>query len=198
MSFGAASDRVLLIESGTIKVILSEHNGAQVVTGPYGPGELIGELGVLEGRPRSATVVANQRGTAIRVPAQVFRDLAGRDQDVMVLINVTLRDRLHNADKRQLAIASQDVATRVATQLLAWARTLGEPAGAGLLLRGIPQSDLARAVVASEKSVDSALRALRADGLVSTSRLRFHLLDPNRLEYLLTQPRWRPGATPSP
>src|SRR4051794_34378850 len=41
MSAGAPSEDVVLIASGSVKVVLSEHTGAQLVAGPYGPGELI-------------------------------------------------------------------------------------------------------------------------------------------------------------
>ncbi|KAA9155924.1 Crp/Fnr family transcriptional regulator [Amycolatopsis acidicola] len=185
MSFGENSKDVLLIESGSLKVVLSERNGAQVVAGPYGPGELIGELGVLERRPRSATVIGHHSGAVVRVAAQVFRELTEQDRDVLVLLNATLRSRLHNADRRQLAIASQDVTTRVAAQLLAWARSFGDQDGREIVVRGIVQGDLAKAVVASNKTVDAALKTLRESGLLRTGRLRYVLPDADRLEDFL-------------
>ncbi|HET6503825.1 MAG TPA: Crp/Fnr family transcriptional regulator [Amycolatopsis sp.] len=195
MSLGAPSDDVLVIESGSVKVVLSGQTGAQLIAGPYGPGELIGELGVLERRPRSATVIAHRAGSAIRVAAPVFRAFADRNREVLLWVNATLRERLHNADRRQLAIASQDVTTRVAAQLLAWAETFGEPTGAGLLVRGIPQDDLAKSVVASVKSVDAALKSLRAKGLVRTGRLHYLLPDPERLARSLGPAGWRPESS---
>ncbi|WAL66807.1 Crp/Fnr family transcriptional regulator [Amycolatopsis cynarae] len=182
---------MVLVESGSVKVVLSEHNGAQVIAGPYGPGELIGELGVLDQRPRSATVIAHRDGTGVRVVASIFRRLVEQDHDVLVLVNATLRDRLHRADRRQLAIASQDVTTRVAAQLLTWADTFGEASSDGVVVRGIPQGDLAKAVVASAKSVDAALKVLRAAGLVRTRRLWFLLPDPTLLRDLLNDRGWR-------
>lgn len=185
MSFGESSEDVLLIESGSLKVVLSERNGAQVVAGPYGPGELIGELGVLEHRPRSATVIGHHGGAAVRVSARAFRDLVEQDRDVLVLLNATLRARLHNADRRQLAIASQDVTTRVAAQLLAWAHAFGDRVGDEIVVSGIVQGDLAKAVVASNKSVDAALKTLRGKGLLRTGRLRYVLPDADSLEVFL-------------
>lgn len=192
MSFGAPSDDVLLVESGALKVTLSDRGGAQLIAGPYGPGELIGELGVLERRPRSATVTAHEHGSATRVSAAAFRSLVEEDRDVQSLVNATLRDRLHRADQRQLAIASQSVSIRVATQLLCWAAGLGRLHEDGVVVRGMTQRDLARAVVASEKSVDAALKSLRAAGLIQTWRLHYLLPDPLRLRELLNDPTWRP------
>lgn len=194
ISLGARDDDVLLIESGSVKVILSESSGAQLFAGLYGTGELIGELGVLEQQPLSATVTAQSSGSAVRIAAPAFRRLAGRNRDVLLLVNTILRERLYQADHRQLSIAARDVPTRVAGQLLRWAREFGEPAGTGLAVNGIRQEDLAKAVVASAKSVDAALRVLRTAGLVQTSRLHYELPDPALLARLLKRPGWRPGT----
>lgn len=198
MSFGAPSEDVVLIASGSVKVVLSEQTGAQLVAGTYGPGELIGELGVLDRRPRTATVVALQHGTGVRVAAPAFRELFEHDRNVMLLVNSTLRARLHQADNRQLAIASRNVATRVAAQLLEWAEKFGTPEGKGIAVRGNTQGDLAGAVVASAKSVDAALKSLRDDGLIRTRRLGYLLPDPALLASLLQRPGWRPGKRRSP
>lgn len=193
MRCGARSDEVLLIETGAVKAILSAENGAESILGIYGPGELIGELGVMNGRPRSATVIAYLDGVALHVPRTSFLRLFERDREVRTLVNDTLWRRLHNADRRQLALASLDVPTRVATQLLAWAKDHGVRAGTGLSVRGFTHRDLAQVVTASEKSVDAALKLLRSSGLLQTGRCWYMLPDPARLERLLGQPGWRPG-----
>lgn len=198
MSVGACSDEVLLIRSGTVKVVLTAENGAELIVGLYDSGELIGELGVLETRPRTATVIAQTNGSAIHVSAEVFRGLAEGDRDVQEMVASTLRGRLHNADNRQLAIASQDIPTRVARQLLAWATAYGEVVADGIEVRNITQRDVARAIVASVKSVDTVMKQLRADGMLRTERLRYTLLDPESLERRLGKPNSPRGLTPRP
>jgi CRP/FNR family cyclic AMP-dependent transcriptional regulator len=193
MRYGDRSDEVLLIESGAVKVVLSAENGSESIVDLYGPSELIGEMGVISGQPRSATVIAHIDGAAVHVVRDVFLRLQDEDHDVLVLINHALRRRLQNADHRHLAIASRDVPTRVAAQLLAWAKAHGEPTRAGLLVQGLTQRELAQAVTASEKSVDAALKLLRSEGLVETRRRRYLLPAPDQLEHLLSQQDWRPG-----
>jgi CRP/FNR family cyclic AMP-dependent transcriptional regulator len=198
LSVGACSDEVLLIRSGAVKVVLTAENGAELIVGLYGTGELIGELGVLETRPRTATVIAQTSGSAIHISADVFRGLAEDDRDVRALVTATLRARLHKADNRQLAIASQDVPTRVAGQLLAWAKAYGEVVADGIEVRNITQRDVARAIVASVKTVDAVMKQLRDDGMLRTDRLRYTLLDPESLERRLDPPNVRRGVTPCP
>jgi CRP/FNR family transcriptional regulator, cyclic AMP receptor protein len=54
---GDPSDEVVLIEAGRAEVLRAAGDGS-ILLGTVGPGEFIGEMGVLEGRPRSATVRA--------------------------------------------------------------------------------------------------------------------------------------------
>ncbi|MET0234793.1 MAG: Crp/Fnr family transcriptional regulator [Kibdelosporangium sp.] len=194
MMIGTASNEVLLLESGVVKVLLSAGNGSDLIVDLYGCGELIGELGVLSGRPRSATVIGHSGGIAVHIAGAVFRRLAERDAGVLMFVNTTLDRRLRNADERQIAMASRDVATRVAYQLLTWAKKHGEATPEGTMVRGITQRELAQAVNASEKTVDDAFRQLRCDGLVVTGRRWYLLPDAHLLEQLLGRQDWKPGA----
>jgi CRP/FNR family cyclic AMP-dependent transcriptional regulator len=182
---GADSDEVLLIESGVVKVLLPATSGLDVVIGLHGRGALLGELGVLASRPRSATVLGHQDGIATHVASERFRELVHRDRDVRELADVTQRQRLHSADSRQLAVATMNVRARTVARLLDWAETFGEPVDGGLVLRGLSHRDLAGAVLASEKHVDAVLKALRSAGLVRTERMCFVLTDPTGMRQLL-------------
>lgn len=177
MTTGDRADEVVLIEAGVVKVTLPSSTGAEVVAGLYGPGGLLGELGVMHSQPRSATVVGHLSGIAVHVSGAVFRDLKYRDRDVHAFVDATQRQRLHEADRRQLAVASMDVMSRVMSQLSDWAEHYGERVDGGVVVRGLSHRDLAGAVLASEKHVDAVLRELRAAGVVRTGRLCFVLLN---------------------
>jgi CRP/FNR family transcriptional regulator, cyclic AMP receptor protein len=194
MTIGTSSNEVLLLETGVVKVLLSAGNGSELMVDLYGPGELLGELGVMSGHPRSATVIGHSAGVAVHIQGAVFRALAKRHADVLVMVNATLDRRLRNADDRQIVMASRDVPTRVAYQLLTWAKKHGEQTSDGLKVRGITQRELAQSVNASEKSVDDALHQLRCDKLLVTGRLWYRLPDSQRLELLLDNPGWKPGS----
>jgi CRP-like cAMP-binding protein len=185
MAMGEPSGEVLLVESGLVKVVLPATSGIDVLIGLHGRGALLGELGILEFRRRSATVIAHQDGIATHVPGQAFRDLVHRDRDVRALADVTQRQRLHSADRRQLAVASMNVRARTVTQLLDWAHEYGERVEDGLAVRGLSHRDLAGAVLASEKHVDAVLGTLRGAGLLRTRRMCFVLTDLPGLASLL-------------
>ena len=193
MVVGDHSREVLLIESGTVKVILSTEDGSILIVGMYGPGELVGELGVLDDRPRSATIVGHRSGRAVHVPGRVFLELVNRDQNVRQFVDTTRRTRLDSADRFRLDVASKSVSKRIAAKLLEYGRDYGELIDGRLVIGDLTQDDLAHMVGAAKKSVERALKDLRLVNLVHTGRMRFVLPDPDLLDSLLREPGWRPG-----
>ena len=133
---GDDSDEVLLIEAGSVKVVLPGQNGVDSILGFYGPGDVLGEMGVLWDRRRSATIVARTNGRAVHVDGARFLALADEDPEVLRFVTDLLRERLARADRRQEYRASMDVPARLARQLLDLAREYGEPSGPGFVVRG--------------------------------------------------------------
>lgn len=187
MRDGGRSDEVMLIEAGRVKVILSDPAGRELMVGLYGPGELVGELGVLNDGPRTASVIAHTSVTVVSIPASRFRSFVMDDRRAMVLVFTTVQQRLRDADRWRMERASLDVPTRVVRQLQIWAGTIGQPVSGGVAIRGLSQKDLAQSIGASAKTVEQALRYLRRRGLVHTSNGRFVV--PN----LATLGQWSDG-----
>ncbi|RKT88397.1 cAMP-binding domain of CRP or a regulatory subunit of cAMP-dependent protein kinases [Saccharopolyspora antimicrobica] len=177
---GTPSDHVLLIEHGLVKVLLPGE-GRDLVVGFYGPGELMGEQGVLFSEARSATVVAHTPGTATRVPGRLFRRYVERNPAVLGALYGILRERLRKADQRQQSLVGQDVPTRVARQLLAWSETLGTRTADGVTISGLSRKDLAQCIGAGETTVDAVLKDLTSLGLVRTHWRKYVLPSPRRL-----------------
>ncbi|MDT7787589.1 MAG: family transcriptional regulator, cyclic receptor protein [Pseudonocardiales bacterium] len=181
---GTSSDEVLLLESGLVKVVLPTSDAREPITGLYGPGDLLGEIGVTTGAPRSAHVIALVAGTALHVAGSHFLALRDNDQDVRRLVDETWRKRQHNADENQLR-QMRTGAPRVAMCLLTWAREFGTQVGSGLELRGVSQQDLAHAVAMSVKTVEPFLHVLRERGLLITGRLWYRLPSPDGLGHFI-------------
>lgn len=191
---GEDSHEVLLIETGSVKVVLPGKSGVDSILGFYGPGAMLGEMGVLSGSRRSASVVARTSGHAVHVDGSRFLALADEDPEVLRFVTDLLRQRLSLADRRQEYRASMDVPARLARQLLDLARELGEPAGPGFVVRGVTQAELAQLVTASPKSVEHAVALLRQDGVLRTDRRYYQIVDADALERKLADPGWRPGG----
>jgi CRP/FNR family cyclic AMP-dependent transcriptional regulator len=192
MLAGGPSDKVLLIESGSVNVVLSAPDGVDSIVGRYGPGELIGDIGVIMRQPRSANVFGQEEGEALHVSGARFRELIEHDNHALMLICELMCKRLLRADRRRLASASRKVRRRVVAQPLDWVEDFGERQGTAVVVRGMTQRDLAQTVDASLPTVETELQRLRHEGLLGTGRRRLVLLRHKALEEVLGQPDWRP------
>ena len=75
---GDPADRFYVIESGTVVVTQTDATGASRELRRMAPEEVFGELGLLSGAPRSATVTAATEGLLLALDADAFLDLVGR------------------------------------------------------------------------------------------------------------------------
>ena len=118
---GDASDHVVLVRSGQADV-LREAGEECILLGTAGPGEFLGEMGVLDGRPRSATVRATSVLEVELIGRQGFLERVAADphlaQNLLVRMSARLRDvedllaSLHVASTEAAGRARADAAAR--------------------------------------------------------------------------------------
>lgn len=168
----AVSDSVLVLRTGRVKVCSSTAAGTEVVLAVRGPGALLGELSAIDRYPRSATVTALEPVTALVVPSSAFESYLQSRGRVAFLLMRLLSGRLRDADRKRVEFGAHDTATRVAVRLCELVDRFGEPTEDGLRIAlPLSQDELAGWTGASREAVSKALGALRAEGLIRTSRL---------------------------
>ena len=90
-SQGEASDCAWLIERGAVELV-SAHGRREIRRGVLGPGELIGEIGLLDGSPRTDTATAQHDTVLLAIEADQFRErLDEGDPVVRALVDSLLR-----------------------------------------------------------------------------------------------------------
>jgi CRP-like cAMP-binding protein len=175
---GAVSDRVLALDSGRVKVSTVTDEGKEVVLAFRGPGDLLGELSVIDGQPRSASAQAIEPVEALAVAAADFRSFLLAYPDIALMLLQTLSRRLRDSDRKRVEYGTHDTVGRVAARLLELAERYGEPAGAAVRI-GLPlsQEELAGWIGASREAVSKALKTLRDAGWLVTERRRITIPD---------------------
>ena len=68
---GDRADKVYMVLSGRVRVVYEESQ-KEVSVADLGPGDVFGEMAVLEAQPRSANVVTLERTNCLEVPGAVF------------------------------------------------------------------------------------------------------------------------------
>ncbi|MET8574264.1 Crp/Fnr family transcriptional regulator [Streptomyces sp. NPDC005012] len=178
------TDHLLVVLGGCVRVSTVSAGGYQAVLALRGPGDLLGEQSGLDGRARSATLTALTPVHALRLPADVFSDVAQGHPCVSRAVNRVLSVRLREADRHRTAAGADSSAARLAGLLLELAVLHGRRGASGETEIGLPlsQDDLAGLVLGSRRTVSRLLEQWRREGWVTTGRNRIVLHDPDALK----------------
>jgi CRP-like cAMP-binding protein len=165
--FVEGDHEVIVILTGEVKVSVGSSDGREVVLDVFERGSLLGELSVIDGRPRSATVTALSSVEVPTVAAGAFNDFLDRHPQVLRVLLVEVIARLRTRVRHQLEFGAGDALGRVCARLAELAERHGEAEVGTVLLRSpVTQTDLAAWTGLSREAVVKALRALRQLGWV--------------------------------
>ena len=169
-----------IIESGRVRIFILSESGQEISLNVYGPGEVIGELGFLDGQPRSASAVAVEPILAFALRREdFFQRLEGHPRLAMRLLEI-LAARLRYTTAYAESLVFLDVNGRVAMRLLELADRFGaqSPRGNGLELDlFLTQAELASWVASSRETVNKVLSAFRDQGLIELVGPKITILD---------------------
>lgn len=174
---GDRADRVLVIQRGRVKAVTVAESGIETTLGLRGPGEIVGELSAVDGRPRSASVVAIEPVEALVLTAEQFRAFLRAHPDAALVLLGRVAGRLRGASARQAEFGSLESSVRVARQLAELAEAHGTSSDAGIRLGLLSQDELASLCGASREAIARALRQFRADGIIETGRRSITVVD---------------------
>lgn len=98
---GTQSDFIFVVEKGEFEVSRKGANGRVEVLDILRPDDIFGELGVIENRPRSATVRALEDGTVTIISKEEMLATVRRNPKALMLILKTLAQRVRMASQRK-------------------------------------------------------------------------------------------------
>lgn len=172
-----------IIERGKVKLVLASPEGREVTVGLLGPGDFFGELALLDGGPRSASVVALDAIEAVTLDRALFIAILERHPEVAGALLAVLGDRLRQTDELIQDILFLDLPARLAKRLLALAAPQGQPLPPGSQPAvQFSQGELAGMVGSTRESVNRCLNAYAERGLVALQREAIVLLRPDELQ----------------
>jgi CRP/FNR family transcriptional regulator len=178
---GDRSDACYIVRGGSFRVTREHSDGRAITLATLGPGDIFGELAMLDGELRSASVEALSDGELLALPGGEVRGLLGRHPEITVKLVAALVRRLRAANERISRQSFQTVPSRVAGVL---SQLVAEEAGsidAGEVTIRMNQADLAQLAGTSRESVSRFLADLERAGVVQPGRGRVTILAPARL-----------------
>jgi CRP/FNR family cyclic AMP-dependent transcriptional regulator len=168
------ADAVHLVVKGRFDVRITTTHGDVVALAIRGPGETFGEIAVVTGAERSATVSALEPGETLVLRGSELRRLARDHATVGEVLVRMLAEHVALLSERLVEAYTVDAETRVARRVLELGRVYG---GSPPVTIPLIQEEIAALAGASRATVNRVLREAEDRGIVRLSRGKTTLLD---------------------
>jgi CRP/FNR family cyclic AMP-dependent transcriptional regulator len=147
-----------------MKVTMVSRAGSERILAFLGPGAIVGEMSIIDGLPRSASVVAVRPAVLSFLSRADFEDFAKKHPEVYQSLVTLLAARLREIDTTIAAGSFLPLRGRVACTLLELAQDFGQDVGAGRIVihQKIGQSDLAAMAGIARENVSRISQRLEA------------------------------------
>ena len=159
---GDPGENMMLVVAGTVRIWLPTLPGKEIILADIGPGEIVGEIALLDGEPRSAAVTALTKCQLLVLERRDVLPFLRSNPDAALSLIALLCKRVRRADQRMTDIALSHLPARLARTLIG--RVPADARAPPKL--AVSQSELADMVSATRESVNRALRAWHRRGII--------------------------------
>ena len=170
---GDRSDSIFVVASGTLRVFTSTANGSEPTIALRYEGEVVGELGVLDDLPRSASLAALRRSEVIEVPARAFRTAYESDPAIARRMVTLLADRLRRVTDGLADMAYLDLGGRLAKYILSESERRGRTS----FVLNLTQAEMGQLLGGARQTINQAARSLHDAGLVGLDGRTVTIID---------------------
>lgn len=189
---GDPGDTLLFLFAGRMQVVDVTEDGREVGLNMLNPGDHFGEMSVIDGRTRSASVVAIQPSLiALLGKTHALRLFFGNPLVAERLLRLMV-SRLRVASSFRAILSIPNAFQRVFAMLHRLAR---EVPGGLIVIDPLPtQQEIAIMINTSRETVSRALNALIEQGIVEKDTKRLIIREPARLSQAAASPQFQPEA----
>ena len=158
---------LFVIITGKVKVVRMDEDGREVILSMFGPGEFFGEMSLLDGLARSASVVATVKSELFMIHRRDFLELLNEFPTVTISLLAELAMRLRKADMQIKSLSLKDAEGRVANVLLILADDVGIFRKGKVEIDDLPlQQDIANMAGTSRETVSRMIHLFIEGGEV--------------------------------
>ena len=182
---GDNGSSMMAVLSGRVRVSSVSSEGKEVTLNVINPGQVFGEISLLDGEPRSADCTASEDTLLLVVERRQFLPYMQSNPDLTQRMIGVLCRKLRRASSALEELALFDLPGRLARVLLNLAQDYGRPDQGGTRIDlKLSQRDLSNLVASSRESVNKQLRAWRESGTVDLRNGYLVLCRPAELSQL--------------
>lgn len=182
-----AGNTLFLIQKGRVKVSRISDDGREVILSILEPGDFFGELSLIDGKVRSASVTAIEDSEVLMLRRGDFLGLLADYPQISISLMKELAARIRKSDTQIKSLSLQDAMGRVASSLIMLAEDHGRVRKGEVVIPKIPlQHDLANMAGTSRETISRVFRYLQDAQLIQRSGRRITILDFNRFKKMFS------------
>lgn len=182
---GERGQEMYIVLAGKLKVSVISEEGKELSFFIFAEGDVFGELALLDGERRSATVTAIGACELLVLHLSQFKTLLKEHQVIGLRLLSILAGRLRATTSLYESTVFSEIPGRLAARLLELAGEHGEATDAGTLIDlKLSQYELGTLINASRESVNKQLKAWEEQGIIKMCKGRILLTEPQVLEAL--------------
>ncbi|MFY4730938.1 Crp/Fnr family transcriptional regulator [Nitrospira sp. BLG_2] len=183
---GDPSSNVYLLKQGRVKIANTAPSGKEVTFDILEPGEVFGELDVLEDAPRSTSAETLDDTLICVIPRKDFDQYLAMHPNVTVKLTKLIGLRLKKIQSRVEDLVFRDVPARLAHLLMELSKSDGAENPQGIRLRAkLTHQEMANLIGCSRETVTATLSQFRDDGLIQMDGRTLIIIDAKGLSQLL-------------
>jgi len=174
---------LMVVLSGRVKLGATSADGRELLASILEPGDMLGEISVIDGRPRSYDATAISPTELLIVHRQDMIPFLKKRPEICISWLAILCERLRRSEKLVQETVFLGVEARLARQLLGLARAYGRKQGKGIFLDvKLTQRDLANLVGMTRESINKQLCRWRREGVIAFRGKQYTIFDFSALE----------------
>jgi CRP-like cAMP-binding protein len=190
---GDPAEGVVLLTQGRVRICDFTSDGKQVILAFIEPGELFGELALVDASPREERAEAVVASTVMLLPVEALQELLDAVPELSLGITRLIGLRRRRIERRLKTLLFRSNRERLVNLLLDLAEQYGRPGPAGVALDiRLSHQDLASIIGSTREAVTIVLGELRDEGKLTMTRQSIVLTCPGRLAEQVD--RDEPGA----
>ncbi|NOZ70830.1 MAG: Crp/Fnr family transcriptional regulator [Chloroflexi bacterium] len=182
---GDPPEALYIVWKGRVKLVRHTDHGRDVVMEVLGPGQLIGEMAIFDGRPYSMTAVTLEEVAVVSIARVDFFAILKRFPPVSLGVISELSRRLRVTNELVRSLAVDRVEQRIARTLLRLAGLAGRPYNSQpnsiLIDMALTRQDIAEMTGTTVETAIRVMSRFRKQGLVASVRGRVVIKDPEQL-----------------
>ena len=183
-AMGAPGDQLIALLSGMIRISIPSSEGKELLLAIIRPGEVFGELAVLDGKERSADAIAEKACIVAILNRHDILSFFERNPSRWLEVIKLLCERLRQTDRAFADVALLELPIRLAKVMLRIINREAKSEEARQAKIQFSQRELANMVGGTRESVNKCLRNWQRSGFVQISEGSIIVIDPSALEEL--------------